>query len=177
MGSKVLGVDKDGYAHPIKVDNGSTDQDEAQPIVGAAHDDTTVVDRVAEADPLSAHHVEETLADVTNGSDDTYYYYSDMDGYTSLSLQAVLDNGSGSCTMTIEGTKQDDGTAPASCAYVDITADVAGAASFTGADSPIIIDDDGCVLGGYKYVRVKIVAATGAADDADWTIYSKRLYR
>jgi len=27
-----------------------------------------------------------------------------------------------------------------------------------------------------KYLKVKIVAATGAADDADWTLYFKKMY-
>jgi hypothetical protein len=127
--------------------------------------------RVAETDPISSHHVEETLAAITNGADGTYYYYLDMDGFKYFALQATLSGGSGTCTVTVEGTCQDDGTAPASCTYVDVTNDLFGAASFTASDMLIA---DG--VNPFKYVRVKVVASTGAADDADWTLYLKKLY-
>ena len=94
-----------------------------------------------------------------------------MDGFKYFALQATLSGGSGTCTVTVEGTCQDDGTAPASCTYVDVTNDLFGAASFTASDMLIA---DG--VNPFKYVRVKVVAATGAADDADWTLYLKKLY-
>ena len=137
----------------------------------AGHDSATNSNRVEETDPISSHHVEETLADVTNGADATYYYYFDMDGFKYFTTQLTLNGGSGTCTATVEATIQDDGTAPASCTYVDITLSEFGAASFTASDMLI-----GDVAYGFKYVRIKIVAATGAADDADWTIYNKKLY-
>lgn len=124
-----------------------------------------------EISPLSSHHVEETLANVTNGVDGTYNYYVDMDGYRNFALQTTLNGGSGTATMTIEATLQDDGTAAASCTYVDVTTALFGAASYTASayhivDTPVSI----------KYLKVKIVAATGAADDADWTLYFKKMY-
>jgi hypothetical protein len=137
----------------------------------AGHDSATNSNRVEETDPISSHHVEETLADVTNGADATYYYYFDMDGFKYFTTQLTLNGGSGTCTATVEATIQDDGTAPASCTYVDITLSEFGAASFTASDMLI-----GDVAYGFKYVRIKIVASTGAADDADWTIYNKKLY-
>lgn len=135
------------------------------------YDYSTNGTRVEEIDPVSAHHVEETLADVTNGADDTYYYYFDMDGFQHFAAQFTLNGGSGTCTVTVEATIQDDGTAPASCTYVDITLDEFGVANFTASD--IIIGDTSYA---FKYVRYKVVAATGAADDADWTIYNKKMY-
>jgi hypothetical protein len=69
--------------------------------------------------------------------------------------------------------RQDDGTAAASCTYRDITNDTFGVASTTA--STTWIDDSG-VLGLFKFARVKVVAATGGANDGDWTIYHKRLY-
>jgi len=135
------------------------------------HDYSTNSNRVEETDPISSHHVEETLAAVTNGADATYYYYFDMDGAKHFTTQLILNGGSGTATVTCEVTIQDDGTAPASCTYVDVTNDLFGAATFV-ASNMLIADQNY----GFKYVRYKVVAATGAADDADWTIYNKKLY-
>lgn len=129
--------------------------------------------KVIVLNPQSDAYAGEVLADVTNGADDTYYYYLDMSGYRRGGFQFVLDGGSGSVTVTVEGTLQDDGTAASSCTYADITSATFGVASTTS--STIWIDDTG-KLGLYKYIRVKVVASTSAADDADWSIYSKRLY-
>jgi hypothetical protein len=115
----------------------------------------------------------ETLASVTNGEDDTYYYYIDMSGYKQLGLQLILSGGSGTVTVTVEGTIQDDGTAQASCTYADITNAIYGAANFTA--SAVLYDSDK-ESGIFKYIRVKVVASTTGADDADWTIYSKKLF-
>ena len=139
--------------------------------INAGFDYAGNFNRVSEVDPLSSHHVEETLADVTNGADDTYYYYFDMDGFQYWATQATLSGGSGTVTVTVEATIQDDGTAPASCTYVDVTNDLFGVASITASD--ILAAD---TPQAYKYVRIKVVAATGAADDADWTLYNKKMY-
>jgi len=130
--------------------------------------------RFEEIDPIPEHYITETLADVTNGTDGTYYYYVDMNSYRKGSFQLDgISGGSGTCTATVEGTLQDDGTAQGSCSYDDIGADTFGAANWT-ADAMLI--DNAEKLSGYKYVRIKVIAATGAADDADWTIHHKRLY-
>jgi len=139
--------------------------------INAGFDYSGNFNRVSEVDPVSSHHVEETLADVTNGADGTYYYYFDMDGYQYWATQATLNGGSGTATVTVEATIQDDGTAPASCTYVDVTNDLFGVASITASD--ILAAD---TPQAYKYVRIKVVAATGAADDADWTLYNKKMY-
>lgn len=142
-------------------------------IVLAGYNWTNQNIRIEETDPISTHHVEDTVVDVTNGADGTYNYYLDMDGYSSLGLQLVLSGGSGTVTVTVETSIQDDGTAPASVTYVDVTSDAYGVASFTVSD---MLNDSAGFFGQFKYVKVKVVAATGAADDADWTIYSKRKY-
>jgi hypothetical protein len=139
----------------------------------AGFDWTAQAIRSSEIDPISSHHVEETLAVVTNGTDGTYYYYVDMDGFTKLGVQLVISGGSGTVTTTVEGTLQDDGTAPASCTYVDVTTDLFGVASLTASD---ILVDDGEATSAFKYLRIKIVAATGGANDGDWTIWSKKVY-
>lgn len=54
---------------------------------------------------------------------------------------------------------------------IDVTNDIYGAASFTASD--LLIDDTGkCVL--FSFLRVKVVAATAGANDADWRIESTR---
>jgi len=136
-----------------------------------AFDTGTGSNKEFEINPLSDHHEESTLAAVTNGTDATYAYYVDMDGYRNFALQTTLSGGSGTCTMTVEATLQDDGTAAASCTYVDVTTALFGAASYTASgyhavDTPVPI----------KYLKVKIVASTGGANDADWTLYFKKQY-
>jgi len=126
--------------------------------------------RINEIDPLDQKYLSYTLVDVTDGPDDTYYYYVDMAGFRKSAYQLILSGGSGTCTVTIEMSVQDDGTAPASCTFMDITNDAFGSASFTASD---LLVDTAEVLAGAKYVRVKVVAATAAADDADWTIFTK----
>ena len=128
-------------------------------------------DRVLEQSPLSDHAVPDTLAEVTNGEDDTYYYYFDLDTYPLFALQGDLDGGSGTVTATFEASVQDDGTAQGSCAYIDKTSDDFGVANAT-ADFLWVLDQPS----GYKWGRVKIVASTGDADDADWTLYLRKLY-
>lgn len=126
-----------------------------------------------EIDPISDHHVEPTLVEVTNGTDGTYYYYVDMDSYKNSGYQLELSGGSGSVTVTFDGSMQDDGTSEVSVAYQDVTMAAWSAASFTSDD--ILVDGAG-VLGCCKWVRIKVVASTGGANDADWSIYHKRLY-
>ena len=138
-----------------------------------AYTPATQSGRKEEIDPTSQHYVTETLAEIVDGADATYYYYVDMNGYRKGSFQLILSGGSGTCTVTVEGTIQDDGTVPASCTYQDITNDTFGAASYTATT---VLVDDAEKLAGFKYVRLKVVASTTGADDADWTLYHKRLY-
>jgi len=109
---------------------------------------------------------------VNNGTDGTYYYYIDMNTYSRAGLQLVLDGGSGTVTATLQGTIQDDGTAAASCTYDGTDITIGGASSWT-ADA-LLLDDAG-IFGCLHYLRIKIVANSGA-DDADWTILDKALY-
>ncbi len=142
-------------------------------LIGAPreHDSGTDSKKVFEINPLSEHHLEETLADETNGTDGTYYYYVDMDGYKHFSSQLELSGGSGTCTVTVEATNQDDGTAAASCTYQDVTSGLFNAASYTASD--FLIAD---TAQSFKYIRYKVTASTGGANDADWTIYHKKQY-
>lgn len=105
---------------------------------------------------------------VVSGIDNTYYYYYDMEKARFLSTQLELDGGSGSVTATLEATVQDDGTPQGSCIYQDVTSDLFGVANATSDDLWILDTPTP-----FKYVRVKIIALTGGANDASWSIYSK----
>ncbi len=139
---------------------------------------------ISESDPLSSHHVEDTIIDATNiTTNTTTYAYVDMDGGSGLSLQGETSGATPTdvLTVTIEGTNQDDGTAPASCAYQDISAicyDLAtnalGASNWVDTDFWVWLTP--AVAGLFKYVRVKYVTSNDAGGDCDLTVYSKKAY-
>jgi hypothetical protein len=130
--------------------------------------------RVEEIDPMSEKHVEETLVNVTNMVSATYYAYFDMDGYRYFSLQLETSGAApvDTLTMTMECTNQDDGTAPASCTYQDVTNTLFGVASVVDADAFWMPTK---YIVAFKYCRLMYVAA-GGNDDADLTAYLKRLW-
>jgi hypothetical protein len=130
-------------------------------------------ERVEEIDPLDTKYFPDTVADVTNGTDGTYNYYLDMSTHRKGTLQLELGAGTSAAVVKIYGTVQDDGTAAASCTYQDIGSATFGAASWTTGSH--ILNDNTEKLAGYKYIKVEVVAS-GGGDDADWTIYAKRLY-
>ena len=115
------------------------------------------------------------LADVTNGADDTYYYCVDSNGPHNYSgAQLVLSGGSGTVTVTVECTYVDDGTVCDSITeWDDVTNGTFGAASY--AASTILVDNAQKLVN-CRYYRYKVVAATGAADDADWKITHRKYF-
>lgn len=139
----------------------------------ASHTYATQSDRNEEIDPANQWYEFSTLVTVTNGADGTYLYYIPMASYTRLDMQATISGGSGTCTVTVEASIQADGTAPASMVYQDVTNLAYGAATFTA--SAMLVDNTQ-FFGAFNYVKVKVVAATGAANDADWTIYIKKTW-
>jgi len=125
------------------------------------------------------HYSTGVLLEKTSYADTTGdYYYLDMSGFTNGSFQLILDGGSGTITATLEGTIQDDGTAPSACSYADITNATFGTASFSATTpaSTFMAIDNTSKLGGYKYLRWKIVVNTGGANDASADIYYKLWY-
>ena len=140
------------------------------------YDTGTDSNKIFEVNPVSEHHVEETLATATVQGNGTTYYYIDMDGYRYFSIQCTnTSGGEGDNTYTLEATNQDDGTAAASCAYQDVTTALAGVASWVDINWFAIIDTPSS----FKYVRVKVVRANddGApANDGAWTIFAKKMY-
>jgi hypothetical protein len=140
-----------------------------------AYDSSTQANKVAEVNPLNMQYVGETLLDLTNiAQTTTAYAYLDMAGYRYFSLQGETSGATPTdvLTVTVEATNQDDGTAAASCTYQDVTTSLFGVASWVDTDFFGIVD----TAGAFKYVRVKYNTSTGGGNDADLTVYAKRMY-
>jgi len=131
--------------------------------------------RIEEIDPLTEKHIEETLVNVTNMAQaTTFYAYFDMDGYRYFALQLETSGAApvDTLTMTMECSIQDDGTAPASCTYQDLTLDLFGVASVVDADDFWVVDTPLSV----KYCRLVYTTNAGGGNDADLTAYLKRMW-
>ena len=114
--------------------------------------------------------VGETLANVTAGSasDGTYEYYVDMHNFRFLTLQFDWTPGSGSVTLTVEGTTQDDGTQPENCSYQDITNEFFGVSSDSG--DTVYVFEEPVTL---KYIKLKVAVSSSDASTA-WQAYAKK---
>jgi hypothetical protein len=138
------------------------------------YDSGTDSQKVYEVAPLNTAYVAEKTVLTNIAQSTTAYIYYDMAGSRLITLQGVQ-NGAGSTdtiTCTIEATLQDDGTAAASCAYVDITSTFFGVASWVDTDFLAVIDQ----LTAFKYIRVKYVTNAGGGNDADLTVFSKKMF-
>lgn len=108
---------------------------------------------------------EDTLfVKVSNAIDGTYYYPINAKGTKINSLQGIINSGSGSVTITLEGTLVND---PLTVYWHDITSDTYGYNNFT---SSFICIDSGQKLKHYMYLRWKVIANTGA-NDGGWILY------
>lgn len=124
-----------------------------------------------EVSPLSTHHVEETVADVTDETNATTNYFVDMDGYRNVGVHFETEPDTDTCTLTLQASNQDDGTSPASITdWIDVTTALTGSASFT-ADEFIIVDTPVPI----KWIRIQTVTA-GGNNTADYRIYSVKQY-
>lgn len=108
-----------------------------------------------------------TLATVTNGTDETYYYYFQPGGYELINLHGILSAGSGSCTVTLETSSEDVATSDKVTSWVDTTALCLGSANYTATFLKTCYK----LMAGFTWARVKVVASTGGANDADWKLY------
>ncbi len=114
----------------------------------------------------------EQLANVTNGTDGTYSYYVDKRGYRKTGLQFTASGGSGTVKLTLEATMQ-QGADHTALTYVDITSSTFGVSEWTASD---IISDNGEKLALYTFIRWKVVASTGGANDADWRLDASKTF-
>jgi len=140
-----------------------------------SYDTLTGASKSAEVSPISSHYVNQTLLALTNiAANTTAYAYFDMDGFRNFVLQGETSGTAPTdvLTVTVEATVQDDGTAAASCVYQDVTNALFGVASWVDTDFMAIAD----TMVPFKYVRVKYNTSNTGGNDADLTVYLKKLY-
>ena len=138
-----------------------------------AYDVAADATRTANLNPDYSWYQGDVVCNLTHPAAATYNYYLDLASYTSWALQCVCDGGAGSLSITIAASLQDDGTAPASCSYTDVTSAWFGAAAyFVGpwTDNTIFFIDPNMAA---KYCRISVVV-TGA--DTHCAIYFRRIY-
>lgn len=114
-----------------------------------------------------------TLIEDTNIVDNVYDFYLDCAGYSNVTLQIIADGGSGTVTVHLEASIEDNNTAAAACVYEECTAELVGVASFVavgGAHSEIWFGDLNPMI---KYLKVEMICATGGANDSDATIFAR----
>jgi len=138
------------------------------------YDTGTDSNKTFEVSPLDQHYVGEKTVLTNIAQSTTAYIYYDMSGYRYITLQGVQNGGASTDTITctIEASCQDDGTAAASCSYVDITSAFFGVASWLDTDFLAVIDNPTP----FKYIRIKYVTNAGGGNDADLTVYSKKMF-
>ncbi|MCP4540162.1 MAG: hypothetical protein GY832_23740 [Chloroflexi bacterium] len=142
---------------------------------------TSSTQNTKEVNPVWEAHIEENKATATSQGDGTTYYYLDMDGYAGAAIHVLADTpgAAGDQAYTVEASLQDDGTAQASCTYIDVTQfgmdnmTAANAASYT----TVVYLHTNAAFRACKWLRLKVVRANdGANTDGAWTIEAKRLY-
>jgi len=166
--SQKAAVDDGDATRPVANTNGE--------LVVAGYSWTTNSIRSEEQDPISTHHEEGTLCDLTNIATNTTDYcgYVDMDGkrFAAFQIETSGTAPTDVLTITFECTVQDDGTAPASCTYQDLTNDLFGVASVVDSDDMWIVSSTLPM----KYCRIKYVTSNDSGNDADLTVFYKLVY-
>jgi len=146
------------------------------------YDPTNDVYSVAVTNPARDDHVGTTLVSADNlTTNTTFYAYIDMQDYRYLDLhiQQLQATPTDTLTCTFEATNQDDGTAPASCTYLDITQlgvrwqTEAAAASkvFSAAGGVKWSLNEGVTC---RYARLKYVTSNDSGGDIDLRVYMRR---
>lgn len=122
--------------------------------------------------PSMATTITSKLAALTNiAQNTTGYVYLPMDGFSYFALHCITSGATptDTLTLTVEATWQDDGTAQASCSYIDVTNAWFGAASYV--DTTVVLERTvPCTA---KYVRLKYVTSAGGGNDADLTVFGR----
>jgi len=143
----------------------------------AGYNSTGDAVRSSEVNPLNEEVISEEVCDVTNADDsdgdNPYTYYIDMEGYSECGVDVELDGGSGTATLTVLGTRQDDGTAAASCTYNDVGSDMYGAASWTDDAS---LHDTNKIAGQFKYLKFVVTLDVSVSDDASFKLTTRKKY-
>ena len=139
-----------------------------------SYDAALDANRSSEVNPPDQKFMTERLLLATNlTTNTTSYKYINMNGYKHLGIHALTSGATptDTLTITIEASIQDDGTAPASCSYEDVTNDWFGVASWVDTDFLVTCSDLAVV-----WVRIKYVTSNDSGNDADLTLYVKKMY-
>lgn len=117
------------------------------------------------------------LCNYTNRADGTYYSKAfSPDMFTKFLAELIGNGGSGTVTVKLFGTLEDDATPSVettATTYLDITLAVFRVASYVhtpGAVTRHIAGDMFEFLSLYKWLRFQFVLSTGGANDADYEV-------
>lgn len=130
---------------------------------------------VQEVDPTSQHTVYETLVDETNIENDTLYYYIDFLGYRYAAFQLALSCDAGNVDAYLEASVQDDGTAAASCTYIDVTNALFSVASLQASAGSASAIWNISAPYNVKWLRIKLLLGA-ESNSGDATIYCRKTY-
>jgi len=122
----------------------------------------------AEVNPLNMQFVPITLIDETNipqTSDETVSF--SLDGHRYFSLQGETSGATPTDVLTVTVEASNDGVT-----FQDITNDAFGVASWVDTDFFALSDTPLA----FKDVRVRYTTSTGGGNDADLTVYVKKMY-
>jgi hypothetical protein len=127
----------------------------------------TQSERTEEIDPLDQRYVPDILADGASVAQATTVdFYLDMAGYRFMTIQWIPADAN--FILLVEMTDEDNGTAPASCDYTDVTLALFGAATFT-ATQFLFLDVPTFV----KYVHID-VTRPAAVGTSTHKLYTRR---
>lgn len=129
-----------------------------------SYDAGSGTDVISNATPEWAHVLtqQESASGLGNG---TYEYYIDWETFHELTLQWTRSSGSGTDTLKVYMSAENDDTEADSCTYIDITAVVFSAASFTASFGEMASQTFRA-----KYVKVEIVRTGDTGTDGAWTL-------
>jgi len=118
-----------------------------------SYDEAANADRNVVVNDIPKFGITEEVADAQSADAD---YPIDMQGRSELSIEFTL---TGTATLTVYGTLQDDGTEPGSTSPKDVTNAIYGVASLTATG---LLLDANRVAGQFKYLTAKITGTSGA---------------
>jgi hypothetical protein len=130
--------------------------------------------RFYEVNPLDRRRVPSKTVLTNIATNTTDYLYYDMNGYRYITMQGKTSGTAPTdvLTCTLEMSSQDDGTAPGSCEFIDVTNQFTGQASYVDTDFLWAIEVPLAV----KYVALKYVTSNDSGNDCDLTAYVVRIW-
>jgi hypothetical protein len=140
-----------------------------------AYDSVSQNVHVVEDRPLDSVNISNTLVDSTSISDGLLQYYVDMDGFRYNGTHIIMSCTAGQIDGYVYASLQDDGTAPASVTYSDITNDMFGVTTIKATASSSI-NDIYIIDTPFPVKYLKFEFALDAANTANVTVYNKKMF-